>query len=60
MRMALQQVHSGWWLLKLTGMSTILREWVAVHSMSNMPMREVILTAKVRHGQHAACHSTAN
>ena len=47
MRPALCTPASGWWLLKLANMSTILREWAAVHCVAHMSLREVLLTAKV-------------
>ena len=47
MRAVLAKEGSQWWVLKLSNMSTILREWGAVHAISHLPLREVLLSAKV-------------
>ena len=47
MRGAIAQPNSPWWALKLANLSTILREWAAVHCVAHMSLREVLLTAKV-------------
>ena len=47
MRTVFAKPHSTWWMLRLSNLSTILREWTAVHSLGRIPMRDVILTAKV-------------
>lgn len=44
---ALTKVDSQWWVLKLSSLSTIMREWAAVHSIAHTPLRDVLLTAKV-------------
>ena len=51
MRGELAREQSCWWLLKLSSMSTIQREWAAVHCLAHMPLREVLLSAKVRAGR---------
>ena len=53
MRGELAREQSCWWLLKLSSMSTIQREWAAVHCLAHMPLREVLLSAKVRAGVQA-------
>jgi hypothetical protein len=47
MRKALVRVGSQWWVLKLAGMSTVMREWAAIHCLAHMPFRDVLLRAKV-------------
>jgi len=44
---ALAKMDSQWWVLKLSSLSTIMREWAAVHSIAHTPLRDVLLTAKV-------------
>ncbi|KAL4853029.1 putative helicase MAGATAMA 3 [Chlorella vulgaris] len=46
MRKALVRVGSQWWVLKLAGMSTVMREWAAIHCLAHMPFRDVLLRAK--------------
>ncbi|PRW45131.1 putative helicase MAGATAMA 3 [Chlorella sorokiniana] len=46
MRHSLAKPASQWWVLKLSSMSTIMREWAAIHCIAHMPLREVLLTAK--------------
>lgn len=48
MRHSLAKPESQWYVLKLSSMSTIMREWAAIHCIAHMPLREVLLTAKVR------------
>lgn len=58
MRTALTKTPCKWWLLRLSNLSTILREWAAVHSLGQMAMQNVLLTAKVRLSSdpaHAEC-----
>jgi senataxin len=38
---------SAWWALRLANMSTVMREWAAVHCVTHMPFRDVLLAAKV-------------
>ena len=45
---AIARDNSRWWVLRLSNMSTILREWAAVHAIAHLPLREVLLSAKVR------------
>lgn len=47
MRGALSREGGQWWVLRLSGMSTIMREWAAVHCLAHMPLRDVLLKAKV-------------
>ncbi len=47
MRASLARADGKWWALKLCSLSTIQREWVAIHCIAHMPLREVLLTAKV-------------
>jgi len=46
----------AWWVLRLSNLSTILREWTAVHSLARIAMRDVILGAKVRPGACSSLH----
>lgn len=46
MRGALAKAGSQWYVLKLSSMSTIMREWAAIHCLAHMPLRDVLLTAK--------------
>ncbi|EFN56459.1 hypothetical protein CHLNCDRAFT_57676 [Chlorella variabilis] len=46
MRGSLARTDSRWWALKLSSMSTIIREWAAIHCVAHMPLREVLLTAQ--------------
>ncbi|KAI7846383.1 hypothetical protein COHA_000094 [Chlorella ohadii] len=46
MRHSLAKPASQWYVLKLSSMSTIMREWAAIHCIAHMPLREVLLTAK--------------
>ncbi|KAL4448164.1 hypothetical protein ABPG75_005383 [Micractinium tetrahymenae] len=46
MRAAISKVSSRWFVLKLSGMSTIMREWAALHCIGHLPLREVLLSAK--------------
>lgn len=48
MRAAISKVNSRWFVLKLSGMSTIMREWAALHCIGHLPLRDVLLSAKVR------------
>lgn len=50
MRHSLAKPASQWYVLKLSSMSTIMREWAAIHCIAHMPLREVLLTAKVGAG----------
>lgn len=50
MRAAISKVSSRWFVLKLSGMSTIMREWAALHCIGHLPLRDVLLSAKVRAG----------
>ena len=50
MRGSLARTDSRWWALKLSSMSTIIREWAAIHCVAHMPLREVLLTAQVGRG----------
>lgn len=47
MRAAIAAPGSPWWCLRLANLSTICREWAAVHSVAHMSLRDVLLTAKV-------------
>ncbi|PSC70977.1 putative helicase MAGATAMA 3 [Micractinium conductrix] len=46
MRGSLAKVNSTWYVLKLSSMSTIMREWAALHCLAHMPLREVLLSAR--------------
>lgn len=37
---------SKWYILKLASMSTIVREWVALHNVPYLPFRQSVLTGK--------------
>ncbi|CAM6125409.1 unnamed protein product [Calypogeia fissa] len=46
LRAALQGPTSAWWLMKLSNMSTILREYTALRSVGSLPFVNVILSAE--------------
>ena len=54
MRHSLAKPASQWYVLKLSSMSTIMREWAAIHCIAHMPLREVLLTAKASEAAAAA------
>ena len=45
MQAGLLQADSTWYMLKLSSMSTILREWNALHSVHNLKFKQVLLSA---------------
>lgn len=47
MQAGLLQPDSTWYLLKLSSMSTILREWNALHSVSDLKFKQVLLSGSV-------------
>ena len=48
MRASIAKLGSHWYVLKLSSMSTIMREWAAIHCLAHMPLREVLLSGQVR------------
>lgn len=59
MRGALAKAGSQWYVLKLSSMSTIMREWAAIHCLAHMPLRDVLLSAKVRTRERRASRTGA-
>ena len=51
MRSALAVPDSQWYLLRLANMSTLLREWIALHLMSTLACVDALLGKPVR-----VCH----
>lgn len=47
MQAGLLQPDSTWYMLKLSNMSTIQREWNALHSVHNLKFQQVLLSAHV-------------
>lgn len=47
MQAGLLQPDSTWYLLKLSSMSTILREWNALHSVSDLKFKQVLLSGSL-------------
>ena len=45
----LSSTNSTWWLLKLSNMSTITREWVAMQNAESSPFVDILLTGKPRY-----------
>lgn len=45
MQAGLSQPNSTWYALKLSSMSTILREWNALHSVHDLKFKQVLLSA---------------
>ena len=43
----LLQPDSTWYMLKLSSMSTILREWNALHSVQHLKFKQVLLSGDV-------------
>ena len=54
MRSAVAVPDSQWYLLRLANMSTLLREWIALHLMSTLVCVDALLGKPVR----AICHNT--
>ena len=48
MRQALAVPQSSWYVLRLANLSTMLREWVALHLAHTLPCRDALLGIKVR------------
>lgn len=46
MRAAVAETGSLWWVLQLCNVSTITREYTALHSAAALPFLDVILSAK--------------
>jgi len=49
-RHGLNSSNSCWWLLKLSNMSTITREWTAMQNAECSPFVDILLTGKPRSG----------
>lgn len=47
MQLGLSKPGSTWYMLRLGNMSTINREWVALHSVQDLKFRDILLSAKV-------------
>jgi hypothetical protein len=48
MRSALAVPDSQWYLLRLANMSTLLREWIALHLLSTLASVDALLGKPVR------------
>jgi hypothetical protein len=48
MRVRLQSPESGWFLLKLSAMSTIVREWVALQAADVCPFADIMVGCQPR------------
>ena len=55
MRSALAVPDSQWYLLRLANLSTLLREWIALHLMSTLACADALLGQPVR-VLHLGCH----
>ena len=45
MQADLSQPGSTWYMLKLSNMSTIMREWTALHAVQDLKFKDVLLSA---------------
>lgn len=45
MQAGLSQPGSTWYMLKLSSMSTIMREWSALHAVQDLKFKDVLLSA---------------
>ncbi|KAK3012179.1 hypothetical protein RJ639_010874 [Escallonia herrerae] len=45
MRPLVSEIQKYWWIMKICSLSTIVREYVALRSISFLPFKELILTA---------------
>lgn len=45
-REALREKHKKWYLLRLANLSTIMREWAALHAIDRLAFRSTLLAAK--------------
>lgn len=48
MRMAMQVANSAWWMIKLSNLSTIVREYTALQSIGQLPFADVILSGQLK------------
>ena len=46
MQAGLSQPGSTWYMLKLSSMTTIIREWTALHAVQDLKFKDVLLSAK--------------
>lgn len=46
MQAGLSQAGSTWYMLRLSNMSTVTREWVALHSVRDLKFQDILLSAK--------------
>ena len=46
MQAGLSQPGSTWYMLRLSNMSTVTREWVALHSVRDLKFQDILLSAK--------------
>ena len=46
MRAGLNTANSCWFLLRLCNLSTLIREWTALHAISSLAFKDVLLSAK--------------
>lgn len=46
MQAGLSQPGSTWYVLKLSSMSTIMREWAALHAVHHLRFKDVLLSAQ--------------
>jgi len=55
MRAGLSTANSCWYLLRLCSLSTLIREWTALHALPSLVFRDVLLSAKppVKDGKQA-------
>ena len=46
MQQGLKLPSSTWYMLRLSNMSTITREWVALHSVQDLKFQDILLSGK--------------
>ena len=54
MKTALAVKKSGWYVLKLGSMATIMREWLALQSADRLLFKETLISARPAISQKAA------
>lgn len=50
-RKGLECLQGTWYLLRLSNMSTIIREWEALHAISHLSFRDTFLSGRTAHGE---------
>jgi hypothetical protein len=56
MSLGLRKPQSCWWLLRLSNVSTIMREWIALRHAHLVPFVDTLLSGG-RAGMHACIHT---